>query len=329
MEQATHCKRTDIVALGELLIDFTECGRSEDGMKLFEQNAGGAPANLLTAASHMGCTTAFIGKVGDDMHGRFLLETLEKEGIYTRSVIVDKNYFTTLAFVELTKEGERSFSFSRKPGADTMLRKEELDRDLLSDCRIFHFGSLSLTDEPARSATLEAVRLAKESGAVISYDPNYRASLWESREKAVEQMRSVIPMTDLLKVSDEESLLLTGCASCEEAADILLSMGPKLVAITLGSEGVLLARKNERERISSFAVENVVDTTGAGDTFWGGFLSAFFPFDRSVEAMTWKDLRNCALTGNAAAALCIRKRGGIPSIPGREEVEQLQRTIKE
>lgn len=315
-----RCKSTDIVALGELLIDFTESGRSENGMKLFEQNPGGAPANLLTAASHMGFKTAFIGKVGDDMHGRFMLETLKNEKIDTGSVIVDKNYFTTLAFVELTKDGERSFSFSRKPGADTMLRSEELDRELLSDCRIFHFGSLSLTDEPARSATNEAVRIAKEAGAVISYDPNYRASLWESREKAVEQMRSVIPMAMLLKVSDEESLLLTDCSSYEEAADKLLSMGPRFIAVTLGSEGVLIARKDYKEKVGAFAVENVVDTTGAGDAFWGGFLSAFLSYGKSVDDMTEEELRRCALTGNAVASLCVQKRGGIPSIPDKTEL---------
>ena len=180
-------KEIDIVALGELLIDFTESGYSKNGMKLFEQNPGGAPANLLTAASHMGCSTAFVGKVGNDMHGHFLKETLKKEGIDTRAVIEDTEYFTTMAFVELDERGERSFSFARKPGADTMLRKEELDEKLLSNCKIFHFGSLSLTNEPSRSATLEAVSIAKKAGVIISYDPNYRASLWEKKETAVKE----------------------------------------------------------------------------------------------------------------------------------------------
>lgn len=169
-------REVDIAALGELLIDFTEAGYSKDGMKLFEQNPGGAPANLLTVASHMGYKTAFIGKVGTDMHGAFLKKTLQKEGIDTTALIEDEHYFTTLAFVEIDENGERNFSFARKPGADTQLRKEELDKELLRNCKIFHFGSLSLTDEPARSATLEAVKTAKETGALISYDPNYRAS---------------------------------------------------------------------------------------------------------------------------------------------------------
>ena len=312
-------RKIDIVALGELLIDFTEAGRGKDGMKLFEQNPGGAPANLLTAASHMGCRTAFIGKVGADMHGVFLKETLKKEGIDTRAVVEDSDYFTTLAFVELDKNGERNFSFARKPGADTMLHKEELDKELLSNCKIFHFGSLSLTDEPSKGATLEAVAIAKKAGAIISYDPNYRASLWKSQHTAVTEMKAVIPLADIMKVSDEESLLLTGKRNYEDAAEELLSMGIKFVAITLGSQGVLVARKDKVETIEAFRVKTV-DTTGAGDSFWGGFLSCVLPFYQSIEQIEWKSIKKCAITGNAVAALCVQKRGGIPSIPNKEAV---------
>ena len=255
-------REVDIAALGELLIDFTEAGYSKDGMKLFEQNPGGAPANLLTVASHMGYKTTFIGKVGTDMHGAFLKKTLQKEGIDTTALIEDEHYFTTLAFVEIDENGERNFSFARKPGADTQLRKEELDKELLRNCKIFHFGSLSLTDEPARSATLEAVKTAKETGALISYDPNYRASLWKDETTAVETMKSVIPLADVMKVSDEESLLLTGAKSYEEAAEVLLSLGLKLVAITLGEDGVLVATKNGKEHVAGFHT-NAIDTTGA------------------------------------------------------------------
>ena len=316
----------DVVALGELLIDFTESGKSTSGMRLFEQNPGGAPANLLTALSHCGYKTAFIGKVGDDMHGRFLIETLEKEGIDTKFVISDPRQFTTLAFVGLDENGERTFSFSRKPGADTMLTTDELDRDLLSSCKVFHFGSLSLTNEPSRSATLEAVRIAKESGAVISYDPNYRASLWPDEKTAVEGMRSAVPLADVLKVSDEESALLTGCSDLEAAADRLLSMGPKFVTITLGNEGVLIARRDRKERVDSFSVKST-DTTGAGDSFWGGFLSCWLSFDVDMAEMTWEALRKCARTGSAFAALCVQKRGGIPSVPTVEEVKQFLESV--
>lgn len=313
-------KEVDIVALGELLIDFTEAGQGKEGMKLFEQNPGGAPANLLTAASHMGYRTAFIGKVGTDMHGSFLKETLEKEGIDTKAIVEDPDCFTTLAFVAIDENGERHFSFARKPGADTMLRKEELDKELLSDCKLFHFGSLSLTDEPVKSATIEAVTFAKEEGALISYDPNYRASLWENQATAVEEMKAMIPYADMMKVSDEESLLLTGKTSYEEAADELLSRGVKLLAITLGSKGVLVARKDQKEIVKGFRVA-AVDTTGAGDSFWGGFLSCFLSYQQTIEEMKWEDIKRCAVTGNAVAALCVQKRGGIPAIPRKEMVD--------
>lgn len=314
-------KKVDIVALGELLIDFTEVGSSKDGMKLFEQNPGGAPANMLTVVSHMGYRTSFIGKVGADMHGAFLKRTLQNEGIAVDSLVEDQNYFTTLAFVERDENGERKFSFARKPGADTQLRKEELDKNLLADCKIFHFGSLSLTDEPAKSATLEAVKLAKKAGALISYDPNYRSSLWTNENMAVEQMKSVIPFADMMKVSDEECLLLTGKNSYEEAADALLSVGPYLVAVTLGGDGVLVATRAEKELVRGFKTE-AVDTTGAGDSFWGGFLSKFLSLNKTLEELDWNELRACALQGNAVACLCVQKRGGIPAIPSKEDVTQ-------
>ncbi len=315
-------KEVDIVALGELLIDFTEAGYGASGMKLFEQNPGGAPANLLTVASHMGFKTSFIGKVGNDMHGRFLKRTLEQEGIGTDSLIVDDSVFTTLAFVEIEKNGERNFSFARKPGADTQLKAEELNQELLKNCKIFHFGSLSLTDDPAKKATQEAVRIAGDAGAVISYDPNYRASLWADPAAAVAAMKSMIPMVDVMKVSDEESLLLTGESDYESAADVLLSMGPQLVAITLGADGVLIATKEDKKVVSGYQVDTV-DTTGAGDSFWGGFLSRFLTLNKKLNELSWDEICACAQQGNAVAALCVQKRGGIPAIPMKEEVEKM------
>lgn len=312
-------KDIDITALGELLIDFTEAGQSEDGQKLFEQNPGGAPANLLTAASHMDCKTAFIGKVGRDMHGRYLKKTLEKEGIFTNGIVEDDHYFTTLAFVEVDDKGERSFSFARKPGADTMLQKEELNQSLLTDCRVFHFGSLSLTDEPSKTALWAAARIAKQSGALISYDPNYRSSLWKDPETAIHEIKQALPLADLLKVSEEESALLTGCSNYQEAAKQLLTTGPRFIAVTLGEKGVFLASAQKTEQIPGFLVP-CVDTTGAGDSFWGGFLSTLLTLPKPLEQLDWEDLKKCAITGNAVAALCIQKRGGIPSIPEKEKV---------
>lgn len=315
-------KEVDIVALGELLIDFTEVGISKDGQKLFEQNPGGAPANLLTVASHMGYKTAFVGKVGKDMHGIFLKQILEREGICIDYIIEDEECFTTLAFVEINQSGEREFSFARKPGADTRLCKEELNRGLLESCKVFHYGSLSLTDEPAKSATLEAIQMAKSAGALISYDPNYRASLWKDVDTAVDVMKSVIPFADMMKVSDEESILLTGAVNYEKALETLLNMGPKLVAITLGSEGVMLGIDGKKEIVPGYIVK-AVDTTGAGDSFWGGFLSAWLKLGDKLENLVWEDLKECARLGNATAALCVQKRGGIPSIPIKKAVDEL------
>ena len=326
-------EKVDIVALGELLIDFTEAGHSQGGRKLFEQNPGGAPANLLTVASHFGYRTSFIGKVGNDMHGKFLKKkkvgndmhgkflkrTLQTEGINTDAIVEDPDYFTTLAFVEIGENGERNFSFARKPGADTQLKKEELDQTLISGCRIFHFGSLSLTDEPAESATIEAVKMAKAAGVLISYDPNYRPSLWKSKGYAVKKMKSVVELVDVMKVSDEESILLTGAKSYEQAAEEILAMGPKLVAITLGEQGVLMATKNRKEIIKAFQT-HAVDTTGAGDSFWGGVLCSILSINKPVEKMEWEEIRNCAVLGNAVAGLCVQKRGGIPAIPTKEAV---------
>lgn len=312
-------KKYDVMALGELLIDFTESGVSKNGRKLFEQNPGGAPANLLTTVSHMGYKTAMIAKIGLDMHGSFLKRVLEQEGICIDYIVEDDTVFTTLAFVAINENGERRFSFARKPGADTCLSASELNRQVIRDCKIFHFGSLSLTDEPARTATIEAVKTAKAAGALISFDPNYRASLWKMETDAIEAMQSVLPYADMLKISDEESVLLTGKTDCQQAADELLRQGPKLAAVTLGSQGVYLSDRENHEYISGFPAE-VVDTTGAGDSFWGGFLSKYLEYQVDMQAMSWDNWRACAKFGNATASLCVQKRGGIPAVPMKNEV---------
>jgi fructokinase len=227
----------DVVALGELLIDFTPAGLSPAGMRLFEQNPGGAPANVVVALANMGVKCAFVGKVGADMHGDFLRAVLSERGIDTSGLIRDSGVFTTLSFVSLSEKGERSFSFARRPGADTCLKPEELRPDILGQCKIFHFGSLSLTDEPSRSATLAALNMAKKAGAIIAYDPNYRAPLWPSVDAAIAQMRSVLPLVDCVKISDEEISLITGEENYEKAADALLAQGAGCAVITLGKNG--------------------------------------------------------------------------------------------
>lgn len=312
----------DVTALGEVLIDFTEAGASEGGMSLFERNPGGAPANVLVALQHLGHSTAFIGKVGCDMHGDFLRGVLEGEGIDCTGLISDPKYFTTLAFVALAPTGERTFSFARKPGADTQIEPGELARDVIADSRVFHVGSLSLTDEPARSATLEAIACARDAGCTLSYDPNYRANLWPSVEVACEHMRSIVSSMDLMKISDEECGLMTGESDPVAAARVLLERGPKVVAVTLGGSGTLVATREGTREVPGFPAE-VVDTTGAGDSFWGGFLAAFLESGLTAAQVTLDDAANFARMGNAVASLCVRGRGGIPSMPARETVLEL------
>ena len=231
----------DIVAFGEILIDFTSQGVHGDGQTLYARNPGGAPANVAVAAGRLGARTAFLGKAGRDMHGEFLRSVLQREQVDTRGLILDDRYFTTLACVEVNGDGERTFSFARKPGADTKIQKEELDTDILDHTNIFHVGSLSLTDQPAEDTTFYAVKRAKAKGSVISYDPNYRASLWKDRETAEKRMRSLLPYVDLIKISEEETELLTGYREVSAAAEALYRQGVKVIAVTLGEKGAIPA----------------------------------------------------------------------------------------
>lgn len=311
-----------VTALGEVLIDFTDAGTSVAGQKLFERNPGGAPANVLVALERLGLSTAFIGKVGADMHGDFLRATMVANDINVEGLVSDPDYFTTLAFVALSENGERTFSFARKPGADTQLRPKELRRDIIENSYVFHVGSLSLTDEPARSATIAALDIAKAAGCVISYDPNYRDTLWSGPEEASRQMRSVLPYMDLVKISGEECALLTDETDPEAAAKALLGQGAKVVCVTLDADGALVATRDGSAVVPSFRVEPV-DTTGAGDSFWGGFLCAFVDSRKRPEDVTLDDAKNFARFGNAVASLCVRKRGGIPAMPTLPEVERV------
>jgi len=311
----------DVVTLGEVLIDFTMCGTSKAGMRLFEQNAGGAVANALCALSRLGKKTAFIGKVGRDMHGDFLRETLSENGIDTSWLYTDDNAFTTLAFVTISDKGERSFSFARKPGADICITAEELPVEALKNTRIFHFGSLSLTDEPARSATFQALKYAREGGAIISYDPNYRQPLWKDEETAVFHMKSPLPLVDLIKISDEETKLLTGEEDPEAAAKALLKQGLKCVAVTLGSKGALLCTKSMTIQEPGLKCK-VVDTTGAGDAFWGGFLYSALEKGINPWELDKEQAHACLRFANTVAAICVGKSGGIPAMPVLKEVDE-------
>jgi len=312
----------DITALGELLIDFTEAGASPNGMKLFERNPGGAVANVVYAAAKLGRKAAFLGKVGSDMHGVFLRETFDAAGIDTQGLVLADDVFTTLAFVALSADGERAFSFSRKPGADTRLKTEELNFEILRDTRVLCVGSLSLTDEPARSATFAAVLEARKNGAVIAYDPNHRASLWSDAETAKRYLRSMLRHVDVLKLSGEECALLTDEAEPERAALKLRKMGIPCIAVTLGAEGALVCAKGECVKVPTFP-GRALDSTGAGDAFWGGFLHRLLEINKLPGELTAEDAVSCAVWGNATATLCVQKRGGIPAMPELEEVERL------
>lgn len=318
----------DVIALGEILIDFTPCGVSEAGQVLFERNPGGAPANVLTALSKCGKKTAFIGKVGNDMFGTYLKSVLQENHICTDGLVVDESVFTTLAFVALDANGERSFSFARKPGADTCLTKEELRTELIRDSRVFHIGSLSLTADPARSATFEALKIAKDAGCIVSYDPNYRAPLWERREAAVAGMRSVLPYVDVMKLSDEETELLTGEKNPEKAAEILLAQGIRIAVVTLGADGALVCMKDGCKRVPGYKTQ-MVDTTGAGDSFWGGFLNCLLESGKTLTEITLSDAACFADFGNALASLCVEKRGAIPAMPERADIEKRRQQPRE
>lgn len=312
----------DITTFGEILIDFTSQNVNEDGQMLYARNPGGAPANVAVAASRLGAHTAFIGKAGKDMHGEFLRLVLEKENVDAKGMLLDKNYFTTLAFVEVNEAGERTFSFARKPGADTKIQKEEIDIDILDQTNIFHVGSLSLTDQPARDTIFYAVKRAKNKGSIISYDPNYRASLWENEETAKKHMRSLIPYVDIMKISDEETGLLTDHENVMEAAETLYRQGVKVVAVTLGGNGAYIYNKEGGCVVHGFTVEHVTDTNGAGDSFWGGFLYKISQAGKKVDDLTLKELTEYARFGNAVASLCVEKKGAIPAMPKLPQVEE-------
>lgn len=312
----------DITTFGEILIDFTSQGTNADGQMLYARNPGGAPANVAVAAARLGARTAFIGKAGNDMHGRFLRSVLEEEHVDAKGMLLDENYFTTLAFVEVSKSGERTFSFARKPGADTKIQKEEIDIEVLDRTNIFHVGSLSLTDQPSKDTCFYAVKRAKQKGSLISYDPNYRASLWSSETAAKEQMRSLIPYVDLMKISDEETELLTDDKDVRSAAKALYAQGVKIVAVTLGGDGAYLYSRHGGCMVPGFPVTQIADTNGAGDSFWGGFLYKVSTSQKHLEELTQEDLIEFARFGNAVASLCVEKKGAIPAMPELAQVEE-------
>lgn len=312
----------DVIALGELLIDFTLHGETDRGNALFEANPGGAPCNVLAMLCKLGKKTAFIGKVGDDMFGRQLRDTIESVGIDSRYLMIDKTIPTTLAFVHNLPDGDREFSFYRKPGADMMLSEEDICESMFDDVSIFHFGTLSMTDEGVRRATLKAVESAKKCGAVISLDPNLREPLWDSPENAREQMLKAVSLCDILKISDNEIQFLTGLEDYDEGVEKLLNMyNITLLCLTMGKDGSRAYYKGMRVEVPAFKQEHVIDTTGAGDTFCGCILN--YICEHGLDMLTQSDLMNMLTFANAAAGLVTTKPGAIKSMPDREQLEIL------
>lgn len=311
----------DVVALGELLIDFTPIGLSEQGAMLYARNAGGAPANVLSMLSILGKSTAFIGKVGQDSFGQFLKRTLINNGILVENLIESAYEPTTLAFVQLDEYGNRSFDFFRKHSADIMLKKEEILLHLLKDCQIFHFGSVSMTAQPARDATLFAAHEARTLGKLVSYDPNYRPALWESQSEAIQVMRAGLEYADIVKVSDNEVELLTGEHDFQRGASSLIRNGAKLALVTAGANGTWYASASGHcGHIPSYKVE-VVDTTGAGDTFLGALLSQILDKNIPLNNMSETDIEEAIRFSNVAGALSTTKLGAIPAMPAKKEIE--------
>ena len=316
-------KKFDVTALGELLIDFTEDGFSGQGNGLFEANPGGAPCNVLAMLKKLGRSCAFVGKVGDDMFGHLLRDVAADAGICMDHLVFDKDVRTTLAFVKTFPNGDRDFSFYRNPGADMMLREDELPLDTIADSRIFHFGTLSMTHEGVRRATCRAIDHAKGSGAVISFDPNLRPPLWDSLDEAKRQIEYGLERCDVLKIADNELEFTTGETDFDKGAAILRSKYPdiKLFNVTAGAEGSYSYYEDKRVFVPSCKLGGVIETTGAGDTFCASVLN--FVLDHGLDSLTEADLTDMLRFANTAAYIVTTRKGAIRSMPERSEVEDL------
>ena len=312
-------KKYDVVALGELLIDFTENGTSGQGNPIYEANPGGAPCNVLAMLTKLGRKTAFIGKVGRDIFGNRLKATLDEVGIDTSNLVMDEEARTTLAFVETFADGDRDFSFYRNPGADMMLREEEVDLAMVKDAQIFHFGTLSMTHEGVRNATKKAIAAAKEAGAVISFDPNLREPLWKSLDDAKEQVAYGLSRCDVLKISDNEIRWFTGEEDFDAGiAKLRAQYDIPLIMLSMGKDGSRAYYKDLRVEVKPFLQEKTIETTGAGDTFGGCCLHHVLHYglhnldkDKLTEMLTF---------ANAAASIITTRKGALRVMPEEREV---------
>ena len=319
----SHELKYDVVALGELLIDFAPRGTTELGYPVLAANPGGAPGNFLAALSRYGMRTGMLGKVGDDMYGHMLLGTLKKAGIDAQGVVVDGSVFTTLAFVSLDENGNRDFSFARKPGADTCLKEAEVRKDMIEACRVFHFGTLSLTAEPVKTATCAAINAARNAGKLISLDPNLRKPLWESEDKAREMILWSLQQADIVKISDEEIEFLWGIGPEEGAQKLLSEFGVSLLYGTLGPKGCYARTRHACVQVASPSGIQVKDTTGAGDIFGGSAMSRFLSLNKAPDELEENELEGIVRFACTAASLSTQVQGGITSVP--EEVDVIAR----
>lgn len=312
----------DIVGFGELLIDFTPNGLSERGNTLYERNPGGGVSNLVVAASRLGGRCAFIGKVGNDMFGRFLYNTMSENNVDTSGLVLSDEFLTTAAFVQLEDNGEREFVFYRREGADTMMRASEVPFRLIDQSKALHFSSLTLTHGESPEATWAALRYAKEQDKLITFDPNWRAMLWRNKKSAIEQMKKGIAFADIVKVSEEELELLTGFGEqqWEQGAYELINMGASLVIVTLGNKGCNYFSVNGSGHVDGFRVD-AVDATGAGDSCFGSFILQFVKSEMDIHNLDVAAIEKMLRFSNAVAALCVTKLGGIPALPTRDEVK--------
>ena len=312
----------DVVALGELLIDFTENGISSQGNPLFEANPGGAPCNVLAMLTKLGHKTAFIGKVGNDFFGKQLEDAIKEIGINVTGLRKDDKVHTTLVLVHTYPDGDRDFSFYRDPGADMMLTEEEIPEELILETRIFHFGTLSMTHENVRRATKKAVAIAKQAGAIISFDPNIREPLWNSMDEAREQVLYGLGQCHILKISDNEIQWLTGKNDYTEAVKwIREKYDIPLILVSMGKEGSRAYYQDRMVEKAPFINENTIETTGAGDTFCACVLH--YICKHGLENLTEKNLKEMLTYANAAASIITTRKGALRVMPRPEEIEAL------
>ena len=314
-------KLYDVVALGELLIDFTQNGESAQGNGLFEANPGGAPCNVLAMLNNLGKKTSFIGKVGNDQFGLMLKATLEELGIGTENLMLDNEVHTTLAFVHNSKDGDRDFSFYRNPGADMMLKAGEIQENLIEKAKIFHFGTLSMTHKGVREATKKALDIAKKSGILISFDPNLREPLWDTLEEAREQVIYGLAYADVLKISDNEIQWLTGEKDYTAGVKKIRKIKDiPLILVSLGKEGSRAYYKDQMVEVEAFLHGNTIETTGAGDTFCACVLN--YVLEHGIDHLTENNLKEMLTFANAAASMITTKKGALRVMPKKDEIEQ-------